>query len=172
MNFRDLKLPKELSKKKKLDLYKCWILTPLSKGSDERILSLNWDCDRYGLSEKAAVSVELNNIGADVLSGKNLLEEFSSKCFVIMRVTLISGTMDEDIVIPTENKNVIDTNPHYDPIIGAINATVRGRIADMEIKNYALTDITVDMDENTHIINVTEIDMQEQIINHSVTGGR
>ena len=172
MNFRDLKLPKELSKKKKLDLYKCWILTPLVKGSDERVLDLNWDCDRYGLSEKAAVAVELNNLGADNLVGKDILEMFNGKCFVIMRVTLIAGTMDEDIVLPAKHREVIDIDPHYDPIIGALNVTVHGRIADMEMKNYTLTDISLEIDDNTHIVNVLNIEMQEQIINHAVTGGR
>lgn len=172
MNFRDLKLPKELSKKKKLDLYKCWILTPLSKGSDERVLDLNWDCDRYGLSEKSAVSVELNKIGIDNLLGKDLLEMFSNKCIVIMRVTLLSGTMDEEIVMPAANIGVIDTNPHYDPIIGALNVTIHDRIAEMEMKNYTLADISVEIDENTHIVNVVNLELKEQIINHSVTGGR
>ena len=172
MTFHDLKLPKELSKKKKLDVYKCWILTPLSKGSDERMLNINWDCDRYGLTEKSAVAVELNQIGAENLVGKDLLELFSGKCFVIMKITLVSGSMDEDIVLSAENKGIIDTNPHYDPIIGAMNVTIHGRIADMEIKNYILSDISLEIDENTHIVNVANIELHEQIINHAVTGGR
>ena len=53
MTFHDLKLPKELSKKKKLELYKCWILTPLEKGSDQRTLNIAQDYERMGLNEKA-----------------------------------------------------------------------------------------------------------------------
>ena len=92
--------------------------------------------------------------------------------FVIMRITLIAGTMDEDIIVSANNSSVIDTNPHYDPIIGALNVTVHDRIGDMEIKNYAVSDISLEIDENTHIINVVTLEMQEQIINHAITGGR
>ena len=168
MNFHDLKLPKELSKKKKLELYKCWILTPLEKGSDQRVLDLDWSCDRYGLSEKAAVALEINRLGAEYLleHSKDLLEDLSKKCFVIMKVTLLAG-----IIIPPENSKGIDTNPHYDPIMGVLNVTIRHRVAESEIKNYSLTDVSLEMDENTHLMNIVNIELQEQVINHSVTGG-
>ena len=174
MNFHELKLPKELSKKKKLELYKCWILTPLEKGSDQRVLDLDWGCDRYGLSEKAAVALEINKLGAEYLlsHAENLLETLSQKCFVIMKVILLSGTMDEEIIIPPDNAAGFDTDPHYDPFIGALNATIRYRVADSEIKNYTLTDIVLELDENTHFMNITNIELREQIINHSITGGK
>ena len=174
VTFRDLKFPKELSKKKKLELYKCWILTPLDKGSDQRVLDLNWDTGRYGLSEKAAVAVELNRIGLDTLlpHANDLVHYFGSKCFVIMKVVLLSGTMDEHVIVPPNNDTLIDMDPHYDSIIGALNATIRYRVADMEMKNYMLTGIEIDVDPNTNIMNVVSIDLQEQVINHSVTGGQ
>ena len=174
VRFRDLKFPKELSKKKKLELYKCWILAPLDKGSEQRGLDLNWVSDRYGLSEKAAVAVELNRIGLDAIlpNSNDLVQYFHNKCFVILKIVLLAGTMDEPIIVPPENASLIDTDPHYDPVIGALNATVRYRTADMEIKNYALTDISIDVDPNTNILNVASLEFQEQVINHSVTGGR
>ena len=174
MNFHDLKLPKELSKKKKLELYKCWILTPLDKGSDQRILELDWVCDRYGLSEKAAVALEINKLGADYLlsHSENLLEVFSQKCIVIMKVTLVSGTLEEDIIIPPENAYGFDTDPHYDPQMGALNVTIRNRVADSEMKNYALVNIALEMNEDTHLMGIKNIELQEQIINRAVTGGR
>lgn len=173
MNFHDLKLPKELSKKKKLELYKCWILTPLEKGSDQRVLDLDWTCDRYGLSETAAVALEINKLGADYLlsHANDLLETFSQKCFVIMKVVLMSGTMDEDIIIPPENGSGFDTDPHYDPFMGALNATIRYRVADSEIKNYALVNISLEMDENTRLMSIKNIELQEQVINQAITGG-
>ena len=174
MNFHDLKLPKELSKKKKLELYKCWILTPLEKGSDQRLLELNWDCDRYGLSEKAAVTQEINNLGSDYLlqHAENLLDALSEKCFVILKVTLVAGTMDEEVIIPPENMNNMDTDPHYDPVNGILNATIRNRIADSDINNYMLTDISLEMDENTHFMSIKNIELQEKIVNRSITGGK
>ena len=166
MIFRDLKLPKELSKKKKLELYKCWILTPLDKGSDQRVLDLDWGCDRYGLSEQSAIALEINRLGAEYLleHANDLLEVLSNKCFVVMKVTLLAGTMDEEIVIPPENSAGFDTDPHYDPIMGVLNATIRYRVADSEMKNYTLTNIALTMDENTHVMNISNIEMQEQII--------
>lgn len=174
MNFHDLKLPKELSKKKKLELYKCWILTPLEKGSDQRVLELDWSYDRYGLSETAAVAVELNKLGAEFLlqHAENLLEVLSQKCFVIMKIVLLAGTMDEEIIIPPENNKGVDINPHYDPVMGALNVTIRYRVADSEIKNYAITDIALELDENTHLMMIKDIELKEMIINHSVTGGK
>lgn len=173
MNFHDLKFPKELSKKKKLELYKCWILTPLEKGSDQRILDLDWCCDRYGLSDKAAVAIAINKLGSEYLlaNADNLLEAFSQKCFVIMKITLLAGTLEEEVIIPPDNAEDFDTNPHYDPIVGALNATIRYRVADSEMKNYTLTDIALEMDENTHIMSIKNIELQEQIINRAVTGG-
>lgn len=174
MNFHDLKLPKEYSKKKKLDLYKCWILSPLSKGSDQRILDLDWGCDRYGLSEKGAVAIEINKLFPNYRSENfdEIVEAFSKMCFVIMRVTLLAGVMDEEIIIPPENSEGFDTDPHYDPINEVLNVTIHHRVADSEIKNYALNGIKLKVDENTGIIVVQELDLNEQIINHSVTGGK
>lgn len=174
MNFHDLKLPKELSKKKKLELYKCWILAPLDKGSDQRVLELDWSCDRYGLTETAAVALEINKLGAEYLlaNANNLLDILSQKCFVIMKVVLLAGTMDEEIIIPPENEKGFDTDPHYDPFMGALNATIRYRVADSEIKNYALTNIGLVMDENTQLMSIQDIELQEQIINRAVTGGK
>ena len=175
MTFRDLKLPKELSKKKKLELYKCWILTPLDKGSDTRVLNLNTDCDRYGLTAKAAVEIELNQNYKDKiyeLSMDDLLAYFESMCFVIMKVTLATGSMDEEVIIPPENKGDMDIDPHYDPENMILNATIQGRISDVEIKNYSLIKLQFKIDDNTGIIHVADLDLQEQIVNHVVTGGK
>lgn len=174
MNFHDLKLPKELSKKKKLELYKCWILAPLDKGSDQRVLELDWGCDRYGLTETAAVALEVNKLGAEYLldNASNLLDVFSQKCFVIMKIVLLAGTMDEEILTPPENAKDFDIDPHYDPFMGALNATIRYRVADSEIKNYTLTNIALEMDENTRLMSIKNIELQEQVINRAVTGGK
>ena len=173
VTFRDLKFPKELSKKKKLELYKCWILTPLDKGSDQRVLDLNWISGRFGLSEKAAIAIELNRIGADEIipHANDLVHYFGSKCFVIMKVILMAGTMDESVIVPPANATIIDLDPHYDPIMGALNVTIQNRVADMEMRNYMLEDISITVDSNTNILNVESVTLREQVINHSITGG-
>jgi hypothetical protein len=173
MTFHDLKLPKELSKKKKLELYKCWILDPLAKGDSPRQLELNWDFDRYGLSEHAAVTLALNECGEKLLKDPTkVFELLSQKCFVIFKVVLASGTMDEDVIILPENTSGINMVPDYDPVNGLLNVTVKNRIADLDLKNYNLTDISLFLDENTNFITIKDISLQEQIINKSVTGGK
>ena len=174
MTFHDLKLPKEFSKKKKLDLYKCWILTPLEKGSDLRVLEIHEDFERMALTEKAAVILAINQLGSDeiIAHANNLLEYFNGKYFIIIKITLTAGSMDEEVIIPPENKNGIDTDPHYDPIMGVLNVTVKGRISDCHITNYALTDISLEMDDNTHILTINNVELKELVINKSVTGGK
>lgn len=168
ITFHDLKLPKELSKKKKLDLYKCWILDPIDKDSEQRKLELDWTLDRYGLSEKAAIALEINKIGFDTLiaNADNLLDFFNGKTFVILKITLLNGVMDEAVIIPPENASAIDMDPHYDPYLGALNVTVRYRAEDMGIRHYLLTNIALEIDDN-QIATVKDIELQEQIINKS-----
>jgi len=173
MTFHDLKLPKELSKKKKLELYKCWILTPLTKESSPRKLELDWVYDRYGLSEQSAVTLAINEYGEDLLKNPDkIFDILSQKCFVILKVVLLAGTMDEEVIIPPENNSGIDMSPNYDPINGLLNVTVRHRTADLDLKNYTLTDIKLELDENTNLLAVKDISLQEQIINKSITGGK
>lgn len=174
MTFHDLKLPKELSKKKKLELYKCWILTPLEKGSDQRTLKIAQDYERMGLNEKAAVALAINQLGSEEIlaHADNLLEYFNGKYFVVLKLILLAGSMDEEVIIPAENLNGMDLDPHYDPIAEVLNVTVQGRIADYFITNYALTDIALEMDENTHIMMLKNIELKELVINKSVTGGK
>ena len=173
MTFHDLKLPKELSKKKKLELYKCWILTPLDKESTPRELELNTDFDRFGLTEKSAITIAVNDYCAELLSNpEKVFDILSQKCFVILKVTLLSGTMDEDVIILPENKTGIDISPNYDPMNGLLNVTIRERISDFDLKNYNLTDISLELDENTNLMVVKDVSLVEQIINKSVTGGK
>ena len=174
MTFHDLKLPKELSKKKKLELYKCWILTPLDKESSPRKLELDWGCDRYGLSEKSAVELAINEEygGRLIAHPDKVLDILSSKCFVILKIVLLAGVMDEDVIILPENTSNLDISPNYDPIKGLLNVTIRHRTADLDLKNYALTDISLELDENTNLLTIKDLSMQEQIINKSVTGGK
>ena len=173
MTFRDLKFPKDLSKKKKLELYKCWILTPLDKGSEPRKLELDWVNDRYGLSEKSAVALAINQYDTDLLASKDkIFDILSQKCFVILKVVLAAGSMDEEVILPPENSSGIDTNPNYDVINGLLNASIYHRVVDMDLKNYILTDISLELDENTNLISIKDIDLHEQVINQSVTGGK
>ena len=176
MTFHDLKLPKELSKKKKLDLYKCWILDPLDEGSDQRILDLNVDRDRYGLTQEAAFHLAINQLGADYiienLDLSDMTNFMSNKLVVIMKITLLAGSMDEEVIIPPDSDTTMSVDPGYDPILGILTVTVRHRIADTELKNYAVDSITIEIDNATRIINITELSLREQIINKALTGGK
>lgn len=168
IKFKDLKLPKEFSKKKKLDLYKCWILTSLEQGSDLRTLEIKADYDRMALTKEDAVALAINQFGTDEILGhsNDLLTYFGAKCFVIVKITLATGSMEEAVIIPPENSQ-IDLDPHYDPDMGVLNVTVLGRISDVSIKNYFLTDIQLYVDENTHILKIKAIELKELSINKS-----
>ena len=175
MTFRDLKLPS--NKKRKLELYKCWFVTPYTKkkGNEIRVLELNSDIDRYGLTVEAAVQYELNRF----LSTMNLKEEFlkdpidmmSKLMVVVMQFTLSPNTMDEEVVIPPNN-SIKPADPNYDPAFGLISVTLKDRTdCEKDIKNYAVDHIKCELDPNTEIILVNELELREQIIGKSLTGG-
>ncbi len=174
ITFRDLKLPKELSKKKKLELYKCWIITPLNKDSATRMLDLNPALDRYGLTMQSAVELEINKYSDQINNFTNndeILDFFKKIYFVIGKITLSSGSMDEEVIIPPlANNDNIDLDPHFDSDFNLLTATVHERMSNVEIKNYVIMDLQLEKDINTGIFHITKLDLQEQIINHSVTG--
>ena len=97
MTFRELKYPKEISRKKKLSLYKCYILEPLKKGAPVRTINLNMDRERFALTEELAVQYALNQMGVNealkFLFGFSGLEN--------------AGKVDEDE--DSENENEIET---------------------------------------------------------------
>ena len=172
MTFKELKLPKDLSKKKRMELYKCWILTSLQKGSDQRVLELNTDIDRYGLSKEAAFHLAINKMGTEFFdSGKTPFDFLSNKLIVIIKFILLPGSIDEEIIIPPSDEDCTMIDPAYDPDPGIISATVRDRISDLEIKNYQIEDISCEIDHNTGIIFVKDLNLREQVINKSLTGG-
>lgn len=162
VTFRDL----NVSKKKPPELFKCWILAP---NEIDRDLYLDWGVDRYGLSEKSAIALELNKLGSETLMANSdkLVEFFGGKYFVLVKLVLDPESFDSDVILPPENSAGFDLDPHYDADLGVLNATIRYRMVDMSIKTYLLADIALDIDENTHIVRVKDIELIEQKLNQS-----
>ena len=173
MKFKDLELPKELAKKKKLDLYKCWIVDPLEKGSDERILDLDVSFDRYGLTENAAIACALeafykDNPDIDLLK---ILEILTNKFLVVTKITLFADTMDEDILVPPENAGKWDHEVSYDKEAMQLNASIYHRISESSITNYKLNNLEYTWSTSGHIV-IDDISLEEQVVNTALTGER
>ena len=163
MNFHDLKLPKELSKKKKLPLYKCWFIDSTSSENPPQ-LELNWGKDKYGLSEKAAVCLALNE---NKEFADEIIKRFTNGnlVVVIIKFTLLSGEMDNEVVIAPENSENFDTDPHYDAEMETLYATIRSRVDELDIKNYYITVLDAHVDPNTDIIKIDNLELSEKILN-------
>lgn len=184
MTFRDLKLPNGLAKKKKLQLYKSWILEPLEKGAPIRSLSINPDRDRYALTETQAVEAALNELGWDrvaelmanelsfSLDDASKLPTLRNYFVVILTVTLENGVMDDDVIIPPNPDYAMDLDPHFAPELGLLTVTVKDRYSDLQIQNYTIHDIGLHFEESTQHITVQHLKLDEVVINHAVAGGK
>lgn len=198
MTFHQIKYPKELSRKKKLELYKCFILEPLKKGSPVREIEVNVDKDRWALTKELAVQYALNRLGrtAALQLLFNTLDDYAAlpkspteeelsemedntsplknrdSFFVILTVTLKNGVMDEDIIIPPYPSYDEDLDPQYDPQQGLLTVTIKDRYDSMSIKNYTLHDIYVSVDSGTDLLRIDHLEMDEVVINSALTGGK
>ena len=178
MKFRDLKFPKELAKKKKLSLFKCYILEPLKKGAPLRTINLNVDRERYALTEQLAVQYALNQLGVDealklIFGSSDLTQEGElnrESFFVIFEVVLKNGVMEEEILLPAKPGSRENLDPKYDPEDGLLTASIRDRYDGMHIKNYTLHDIYVSVEQDR--LHIENLKMDEVVINSALTGGK
>ena len=173
MTFRDLKLPKEFNKKKKLDLYKCYILEPLAKGAPSRNLDVNLDRERYALTEKGAIEYALNQMGSQEALALIMDDtRFHKTFFVIMTVTLHNGIMDEPPLLSQEGDYEVDLDPQYDPDRGLLTVSISDRYDEMHFKNYNVQDIFFELESGSELIRINDIKLDEVVINSAVTGGK
>ncbi len=186
MTFRDIKYPKELARKKKLELYKCFILEPLKKKSPKRTVDVDVYRERWALTEKQAVQYALNQLGIEdamrllfnqpIISYEDSDGEVKPELknrdtfFVIMSVTLKNGVMDEEIIVPTNEEYTVDVDPNYDPDLGLLTATIKDRYDSMHIKNYTLHDIYVTIEPGSNLILIDTLEMDEVVVNSLLTG--
>lgn len=184
MTFRDIKYPKELARKKKLELYKCFILEPLKKKSPMRTVDVDVFRERWALTEKQAVQYALNQLGLEsalTLLFGNINDMFNpsregqelknrDSFFVIMSVTLKHGVMDEEILVPPNEDYTGSLDPNYDQENGLLTVTIKNRYDSMHIKNYTLHDIFVEIDSGSHLLHVKDLQMDEVVINSLLTG--
>jgi hypothetical protein len=169
MLFYDLKLPKELSKKKKLDLYKCYILSPASKG-EVRELPLNLNSDRYALTENDAIVYAVNQFGLENFEGKNILDVLQKYYFIIVIITLNNGVMGEEVLYDIIDGKRISRDPNFDKENNLLSVSIKDRISSIEIINYQLKNADITYNQNTGQIKMENIELLKQIINKKVTG--
>lgn len=179
MTFHDIKYPKELARKKKLELFKCFILEPLKKGSPLRTVDVDVSRERWALTEQLAVQYALNRMGSrealrllfgpegDTTDLKN-----RSSFFVILSVILKNGVMDEEILLPPNPDYRGDMDPHYDQDQGLLTATIKDRYESMHIKNYTIHDIGVSLEPGSDLLHINTLEMDEVVINSLLTGGK
>jgi hypothetical protein len=169
MIFYDLKLPKELSKKKKLELYKGFILPPANKG-EVRELEINADSDRYSLWIESAIEYAVNQLGLEAFEGKDILSTLQKYYFIIVAITLNNGVMGEEILYSIVDGKIVSKDPNFDKDSGLLSVTIRDRFASMDILNYQLQNAEITFDANTRTISMKNIEVIKQIINKKVTG--
>lgn len=181
MTFRDIKYPKELARKKKLELYKCFILDPLKKGSPLRTVDVDVYKERWALTEQQAVQYALNKLGIDgamaLLFGQVDTKRQSElknrdSFFVILSVTLRHGAMDEEILVSPNEDYQSSAEPDYDQEMGLLTATIKDRYDSMHIKNYTLHDIYVSVEPGSGLLHIDHLEMDEVVINSLLTGGK
>ena len=176
VTFRDIKLPKELSKKKKLTLYKCEIMEPLSKGDPTRSLEANLDCDRYAITTEQAVAYALTRLGSvrleDLVAGamEGTSDELHKLFFVVVSYTIKMDEMNKPILLTV---NGMADDPQYDANKGVLSATLIDRYDEMHIKNYSLRDISINVAEGGEIdVDPASLKLDEIVISSAVTGGK
>lgn len=181
MTFRDIKYPKELARKKKLELYKCFILDPLKKGSPLRTVDVDVYKERWALTEQQAVQYALNRLGTDKALALLFGTPFTSDSqelknrdsfFVILSVTLQHGAMDEEILVSPNEDYHSSAEPDYDQDLGLLTATIKDRYDSMHIKNYTLHDIYVSIEPGSGLLHIDHLEMDEVVINSLLTGGK
>lgn len=189
MTFRDLKLPKNLSKKKKIALYKCWILDPISKGGPLRMLNIDSGRDRFSLTEEAAFAYALNQACKSDLKedfekiqksdySPEAIADFvmmlTRKHIVIIEIVMRNGMMDENIIDLPGYKSTPE-EVQYDPDMLTLTATAGSgnfaRYDEMHVNNYNIRELEFEVSDATELVTLTKLVWEPSVINQSVTGG-
>lgn len=170
MTFRDIKLPKQLAKKKKMELYKCYLLQEATPG-ESRELQLNLDNDRYGLSKEAAIRHAVNQLRFSDFSGESgVLETLKQYNIVILKIILDAHAIEEDILLKKVDGNEVPIDPNYDFENEMISVTAKDRVSDILIENYQLKSADITFNPSTEILDITNIELLSKVLNKNVTG--
>ena len=158
MRFKDLKLPKEFSKKKKLKFYKCFIVSNLN---DNVTLTVKCDKDRVALSEREAYQQELNAMGREEAETYLFSPQSRKDVIVIFEFEMRNGIMSEDVIIPPNPEFEMDTSPDHDMKFGLMNVTIGKRYDNIHIRYKTLNDICYEIDEATDQLLITQISFND-----------
>lgn len=173
MTFKDINFPKEYYEKKRPVLYKWWILSPLTKGSDKRFLDISGERDWYGVTFDSAFEnainkyIQENNITINNI--EDLKKEFNGKLFVSAKIILEAKSTDE-VIIAADDHADLNTDPRYDPEYGLLYASTFERINTVDLQNWRLDDLEWHYDQNTSRIIIDNKVLSEKVINDELTG--
>lgn len=127
MKFNDLDIPKEYKKKKKVTLYKAFIL----KDGDE--MKVNTDIDILSLSHEAAILILITSLR---------LEDISSLKGKLINFAVLEFTIDE-----LNNTNLIDNGEMYCQD-SSFSITLKDKSYKVDVEDRLIEDIVIEIKEN------------------------
>lgn len=173
MTFKEAGLPIDYAKKKKIDLFKAWLLEPVDKNSELRTLDINAERDWFALSKKAAIQHVINKAISNqelvLTSDEDLLPELQKRLLVIYELKL-NASYNENAIFPVDSNSMVNMDPAYDPMTEIIHVTSFHRITKAFLYNYFIENLEWHRDPNTNLIIIDQIDISEKVINETLTG--
>ena len=171
MKFKDLVLPREQGRKKKISLYKCFIYPPFRKGDAKRELDINEDRDRYGLTQMSAIQYTLDQMGREEVLEKIQDGKIFNDFVVVLEINLVNGCLEMPILVPPPNEDVeMSLDPDYNEKDFLLSATIRDRISTVKISTFNIKDIKVFFEDSTGRVIIEELKLEPVIINSALTG--
>jgi hypothetical protein len=127
MRFNDLDIPKEYKKKKKVTLYKAFIL----KDGDE--MKVNTDIDILSLTHEASILVLITSLR---------LEDISSLKGKLINFAILEFTNDG-----LNNTDLIDNGDLYYQDL-SFSITLKDKVYNVDVEDKLIEDIVIDIKEN------------------------
>ena len=176
MTFRDLKLPKELSRKKKLQLHKVWILNENVLEAKDHGITIHPDKDRYGLSLNSAFELALNSCDTaqmfkemtvgedDVVSVRgNDIDKV-----IVVHAIITLQFLDDPITDPIGEHPAPD--PQYNPERGYLTVTIKEKCSDFDLKNYRIDSFSFTVNSSTEEKLLKDLYLEEVVIQNYLRG--
>lgn len=134
-------MPKYLTKKKKINLYKAYLLNP----GDE--MKVNENIDIFGLSYESAVQYMLYSVNNEEVSNLN----GRSVCFAIF--TIDRSYLDTHDLIDNGDK------PYYEK--ENISITLKGKPYKMDVEEKIIDSIEIDINDKNEIKNLISLTLSD-----------
>jgi hypothetical protein len=127
MNYNDLDIPKEFKKKKKIKLYKAFIL----KDGDE--MKVNTDIEILSLAHEAAILVLISSLR---------IEDISSLKGKLINFAILEFSSEE-----LQSKDLIDVGEMYCQDL-SFSITLKDKLYTVDVEDKLIEDILIEIGEN------------------------